>query len=181
MKRSSLWFGPATPQQTNVTPFVPDPKNDKVIVVKGWDENELRKIFADFIKTYENEGYPPYSIEPHKQQERLYRLQFPKDIHPLLFTFLINYMAYPFDFDLTNRSILVAGKTTLTRGFEGLDQSLIGEKALLYLPENDQDHAVVYMHTSSGTTFANLFSELVWRRISDARFPPDVTRLIDDM
>src|SRR5881275_3347899 len=120
-----------TPGQSSVAPFVPDPHNDKVVFVQGWDETEMRKIIADFVKTYENDGYPPYSIEPHKQNDKLFRLQFPNDIHPLLFTFLVNYIAYPFDLYPTNRPIVVAGTSTLTRGYEGLDESLIGRKALL--------------------------------------------------
>ena len=160
------------------TPFTSDPRNDKMVFVQRWDETEIRKIIADFIKTYENDGYPPYSIEPHKQNDKLFRLQFPNDIHPLLFTFLVNYIAYPFDLDLANRQILVAGTTTLTRGYEGVGDSLIGRKALFYLPENDDDRTIVYMHFSDGTTYANSFHDLVWRRVTDARLSPEVTRLV---
>jgi hypothetical protein len=170
-----------TSAQTSVTPFVPDPHNDKVVFVQGWDETQMRKIIADFVKNYENDGYPPYSIEPHKQDDRLFRLQFPNDIHPLLFTFLVNYIAYPFDLDLTNRPIVVAGKTTLTRGYDGLDDSLVGRKALLYLPENDQDYTIVYMHFSDGTTYANSFQDLEWRRVTDAHLSSEVTRLVGPM
>jgi len=165
-------------QQKSARPFTPDPHNDKQVFVQGWDETEMRKIIADFVKAYENDGYPPYSIEPHKQNDKLFRLQFPSDIHPLLFTFLVNYIAYPFDLDPENRRILVAGTTTLTRGYDGLDDSLIGRMALFYLPENDQDHDVVYMHFSDRTTYANSFNDLVWRRVSDARLSPEVTRLV---
>jgi len=167
-----------TSAQASVTPFAPDPYNDKVVFVQGWDETEMRKIIADFVKTYENDGYPPYSIEPHKQNDKLFHLQFPNDIHPLLFTFLVNYIAYPFDLNPANRQIVVAGTSTLTRGYEGLDDSLIGRKALVYLPENDQDHTIVYMHFSDGTTYANSFHDVVWRRVTDARLSPDVTRLV---
>jgi hypothetical protein len=149
-----------------------------VVFVQGWDETEIRNIIADFIKNYENDGYPPYSIEPHKQEDKLFRLQFPNDIHPLLFTFLVNYIAYPFEPNPANREILVAGTTTLTRGYEGVGDSLVGRKALLYLPENDKDHTIVYMHFSEGTTYANSFHDLVWRRVTDARLSPLVTRLV---
>lgn len=163
--------------QANVASFVPDANNDKVIIVKGWDDKELGKVIDDFINTYKNDGYPAYTIEPHKQGERTFRLMFPKDIHPLLFTFLVNYAAYPFDLDLSHRSIVVAGEITLTSLFEGIYPSFIGQKAILYLPENDQDHDVVYMHTA-GNTFANSFSELVWRRVSDARLSIEVKQLL---
>jgi len=174
---SSFRTGRAKSEEANVASFVPDPNNDKVIIVRGWDDNELGKVIDDFINTYKNDGYPAYTIEPHKQGEKTLRLTFPKDIHPLLFTFLVNYAAYPFDLDFSHRSIMVAGKTTLTSLFEGIDPSFIGQKAILYLPENDQDHDVVYMHTA-GNTFANSFSELAWRRVSDARLSIEVKQLL---
>lgn len=168
-----------TTEQAKVAAFVPDPKNDKVIIVKGWDENELRKVISDFVNTYKDDGYPSYAIEPHKQTEKTFRLTFPKDIHPLLFTFLVNYVAYPFDLDLSTHSIVVGGKTTLNSLFEGIDSSLFGQKAILYLPENDQDHTVVYTHTASGANFAISFSELVWKPVNDARLSKEVKLLMD--
>jgi len=168
----------ASPQSVTMPSFTPNPENDKVVLVKGWNEVEIRKIIRDFMETYKNDGYPAYPIEPHKQSENLYRLTFPQDIHPLLFTFLVNYLAYPFDLDLKNRSIIVAGKTTLNSGFEGIDSSLVGKKAILYIPENDQDHDVVYMRTESGVNLMNSFTELRWRRVNDARLANEVKSLI---
>jgi len=68
-------------------------------------------------------------IEPHQQSENLYQLKFPIGIHPQIFIYLINYLAYPFDLNLTNRSIFVVGQATLNTGFEGVDPSLIGQKS----------------------------------------------------
>ncbi len=168
----------ASSESATIPNFTPNPENDKVILVKGWDSSEIQKIIHDFIEMYKNDGYPAYTIEPHKQSENLYRLAFPQDIHPQLFTFLVNYLAYPFDLDLRNRSIIVGGKTTLSSGFEGIDSSLVGKKAILYLPENDQDHDVVYMQTESGINLANSFTELRWRRVNDARLSNEVKNLI---
>src|SRR6186997_1687428 len=75
--------------------FIPDLLNDKVIVVKGWNEAEIQKASDDFVESYQGQSYPDYEIEPHKQAENLFRLTFAKDIHPTLFTFLVNYLAYP--------------------------------------------------------------------------------------
>jgi len=158
--------------------FTPNPLNDKVILVKGWNEVEIRKIINDFIEMYESDGYPDYSIEPHKQEENLFRLTFPKDIHPSLFTFLINYLAYPFDLNLNNRVILVCGRTTLSEAFKGVDLSFIGKKAFLYIPQNDQEHVVVYMQTESGINLAISFTEMKWRRVNDARLSGAVRDLI---
>ncbi len=168
----------ASPESASVPNFTPNPQNDKVILVKGWNEVEIQKIIHDFIETYKNDGYPAYTIEPHKQSENLYRLTFPQDIHPLLFTFLVNYIAYPFDLDLKNRSIIVGGKTTLDAGFAGIDSLLVGKKASLYIPENDQDHDVVYMQTESGINLLMSFDSLKWRRVNDARLSNEVKNLI---
>jgi hypothetical protein len=168
----------ASSESATTSSFTSDPKNDKAILVKGWDESELWKIIHDFNETYKNNGYPAYTIEPHKQSANLYRLTFPQDIHPRLFTFLVNYLAYPFDLDLNGRSITVGGRTTLSSDFEGIDSSLVGQKAILYIPENDEDHDVVYMQTESGVNLANSFTELKWRRVNKARLSNEVKDLI---
>ena len=155
------------------------PQNDETILVKGWSESEIDTIVADFIAMYENDGYPPYTIEPQKHSEDLYRLTFPQDIHPLLFMFLVNYLAYPSELDLTNRSIIVGGKTTLSRDFTQIDPQLVGKKAILYVPENDQDANVVYMQTESGDTLANSFSDMNWTRVNDARLSNEVKKLLE--
>lgn len=157
--------------------FTPNPINDTVILVKGWDESEIQKIISDFTDAYKNDGYPPYTIEAHKE-ESLIRLSFPEDIHPVLFTFLVNYAAYPFDLEMKNRSIIVGGKTTLSTEFDGLDSNLDGQRAVLYIPQDDQDHDVVYMQTESGVSLANSFTETRWRRVTDARLSSEVRNLI---
>jgi len=161
-----------------VSSFTPNPVNDKVILVKGWNEAEIQKIISDFIETYKSDGYPSYSIEPHKEEENLFRLTFPKDVHPTLFTFLINYLAYPFDLDFKNRTLVVGGKATLSAAFDGVDSSVVGKKAILYIPQDDQDHDVVYMQTESGINLANSFTEIKWRRVNDARLSSSVRNLI---
>jgi hypothetical protein len=170
----------ANPVSTTIHNFTPNIQNDKGILVKGWNEAEIQKIINDFIETYKNDGYPAYTIKPHKQAENLYRLTFPQDIHPLLFTFLVNLLAYPFDLDFTNRHVVISGQTTLTSDFAGIDSSLVGKKAILYIPENDQDHDVVYMQTEIGINLANSFNDLKWRRVDDARLSNEVKELIRD-
>ena len=170
--------GGAGPEPASIPNFTLNPQNDKVILVKGWNEAEIQKIIHDFIETYKNDGYPAYTIEPHKQSENLYQLTFPQDIHPLLLAFLVNYIAYPFGLDFKNRSIIVGGKTKLNAEFEDIDSSLVGKKAILYIPENDQNHDVVYMQTESGINLLMSFDSLKWRRVNDARLSNEVKNLI---
>ena len=163
-------------EKVAVAPIGLEPTNDKAVIVKGWDGDELHKILNDFIEANEDSRYPRYSIEQHQQGDKIYRLTFPQNIHPELFSYFINYIAYPCDFNLTNRSIIVYGETTLNSSFEGIDESLFGQQAILYLPENDQDYDIVYMQTSSGVNFANSFSG--WKRIKDARLSNEVIKLV---
>jgi hypothetical protein len=85
---------------------------------------------------------------------------------------------YPFDLDFKSRYVIVGGKTTLSAEFEGVDSSLVGKKAILYIPQDDQDHIVVYMQTESGISLANSFTEIKWRRVNDARLSSEVRNLI---
>lgn len=159
--------------------FDATPDNDKVLIVKGWSKEELRKIIEDFAELYKEDQYPEYVIEIHNGDGALYRLNFPKDIHPILFTFLVNYVTYPFDLPLKGRTIVVAGRATVTSGYVGIPDSHLGQQALFYLPENDEDHDVVYMQMESGVSFANDFSKLIWREVKDPRLSPEVKGLIE--
>ena len=162
--------------KVELAPFVPDSKNDKVIMVTGWNEDELRKILDDFIEE-DLSGAPPYKIEIEKRYENSFRLTFPQDIHPTVFTSLVNYLAYPIGFGLKERSVTLVGKTTLDSAF-GISESLIGEKAIIYVPENDQDYTAVYMQTEAGASFATSLDEMIWRPADNARLSSEVKMLI---
>lgn len=147
--------------------FSPDPDNDKVISVSGWNEVELRQILDGFIA--ENSfGWPPYRIE-HKEYENGFRLTFPEDIHPSLFAILVNYALYPVEFGITSRKIIVKGRTTLSEAFDGIPEELLGQRAVLYIPEDDEEYDVVYLQTETGRNFANTLGENNWRPIANAR------------
>jgi hypothetical protein len=150
------------------SPFTPNPDNDKAIMVQGWHEDELRQILDDFVDE-DISAFAAFRIEIEPVQEDSFTLMFPEDIHPAEFLSLINYLAYPVNFDPTGRSIVGAGKTTLNSDFDGLPKSIEGTKAILYLPENDQDYDVVYLQTESGASFAKSLNEGSWRRVKDAR------------
>ena len=162
--------------QTDLSPFTPDPDNDKAILIQGWNEDELRKILDDFVEQ-DLSAFAAFRIEVQKRFENSFALTFPEDIHPAEFVSLINYLAYPFDFDLAGRSIIVAAKTTLNSDFDGLPTSFEEKKALLYLPDNDDDYQVVYLQIESGATLAKSFNEGAWRQVNDARLPGAVKLL----
>ena len=162
--------------QADLSPFTPDPNNDKTILIQGWNEDELRQILEDFVEE-DLSAFAAFRIEIEKRFENSFALTFPEDVHPAEFLSLINYLAYPINFDPAGRSIVVAGKTTLNSDFDGLPKSLEGKKALLYLPENDEDYDVVFLQTDSGVTLVNSLNERVWRKVNDARLSSAVRSL----
>jgi hypothetical protein len=162
--------------QTDVSPFTPDPNNDKAILIQGWNEDELSQILDDFVEE-DLSAFAAFRIEIEKRLENSFALTFPEDVHPAEFLSLINYLAYPVNFDPAGRSIIVAGKTTLNSDFDGLPKSLEGKKALLYLPQNDEDYDVVFLQTDSGVVLAKSFNEGVWRKVNDARLSSAVMSL----
>ncbi|MGH9872863.1 MAG: hypothetical protein ACRD9S_10405 [Pyrinomonadaceae bacterium] len=157
-------------------PFSPDTGNDKIITVNGWTEQQLHRIVDGFIAE-NSSGWPLREFELHKTNEGSFRLTFPEDIHPILFAALINYALYPVEFGLSDRKIIAAGRSTLNDTFEGIPRELFGQKAILYVPENDQAYDVVYLQSESGLNFANSLNENNWRQIDDARLPLEVKRL----
>ena len=116
-------------------------------------------------------------IEIQKQFDREFVLTFPGDIAPWDFAALVNYLNYPIDFDSAGRPLVVAGRATLNPDFTGIPESLHGNKAIIYVPENDDDHTVVYLHTETGDNFAGWFDEMVWQRVDETRLPAAIQAL----
>ena len=162
--------------ETDLSAFNPDPNNDKAILIEGWSEDELRRILDDFVEQ-DLSAFAAFRIEIEKRLENSFVLIFPEDIHPAEFVSLINYLAYPIHFDTAGRAILVAGRTTLNADFDGLPKSLAGKKAILYIPDKDEDHNVVYLRTESSMTLAKSFSSVAWRTVKDPRLPNTVESL----
>ncbi len=162
--------------QTDLAPFTPDPNNDKAILIQGWNEDELQRILDDFVDE-DLSAFAAFRIVVEQRLDNSFALHFPEDVHPAEFLSLINYLAYPINFDLAGRSIIVAGMTTLNSDFDGLPKSLAGRKALLYLPENDSDYDVVCLQTELGVTLAKHLNEGGWRQVKDARLASAVESL----
>src|SRR5581483_10559146 len=91
-----------------VQPFVANPNNDKALIVYGWSIDELQKILSQFKANYK---IPNRKHLIRSEGDRL-RVNFPEDLEPDLFSFLVNYVQYPEGFDLKGRSITSAGTAT---------------------------------------------------------------------
>lgn len=167
-----VYFARATTRKRLVPGFIPDPANDKELIVKGWTEKELRQIMAHFEKMYQGQLGAAFSVAISRNSTDV-RLRFPQDIPAVEFCFLVNYIHYPEGFDLKDRSVTVFAKTTLSRDFNVPEESLLGQRAIIYVPANDTDFDVVYV-TTGGRTFENSFASQSWKAVADPRIPSGI-------
>jgi hypothetical protein len=154
--------------------YQPKPENEKSIVIVGWTEDELNKILAYFGGVY---GLPPSALVVTKHGDNLFQISFPDDIEPRIFFFLVNYLRYPKDFDLRNRTIGVLGHARLNQAFGIPDSSLDGIRAKIYVPANDKEFDNVYVQLESGKAFKIPFTRLIWESVDDPRIPDQIRNL----
>jgi hypothetical protein len=164
-----IYLARAAPRVPPTAAFTPDLKNDKEVIVKGWTETELRQIIANFEKLYSGRLGAAFSVTLNKTDEGV-RLLFPQDIPAEEFGFLVNYLHYPEGFDLKGRSISVVGRTTLSREFNCPEESMIGQRAAIYVPANDTEYDLVYVGVG-GRTYENSFAARNWKAVTGPRVP----------
>jgi hypothetical protein len=163
-------------RQLDSTVFEPSSDNDKTICVDGWNEEQLRLILEGFSAERDPDA-GDYEIELQLQARGDFLLVFPQDIHPCEFAALINYLHYPIESIMPEQAITVVGRMTLSTAFDGIPQSLVGQQAVLYVPENDEDHDVVYVATESAGSYSYSLPDASWQAVKDARISASPQRL----
>jgi hypothetical protein len=146
---------------------IPHPKE---VIVSGWTSEELSSILTDFAEEYDGHlghGFD-YAVCPDDKGST--RVTFPHDIPAPQFSFLVNYLQYPKNFDSKARSISVVGKATISPDFHPPQKNLIGQKAVFYIPSNDQDYDLVYVRVGD-ETFKDSFAARSWKKVEDSRIP----------
>lgn len=147
--------------------------HQKEVIVSGWTGEELSGILTDFADAYYGRlGHEfDYAVCPDDKGST--RVTFPHDIPATQFSFLVNYLQYPKNYDLKARSISVVGKATIAQDFHPPSKSLVGQKAIFYIPSHDQDCDLVYVRVGD-ETFENSFAARRWKRVVDSRIPTGV-------
>jgi hypothetical protein len=149
---------------------------DKVLLVQGWNDVELRQILGDFQSLSGNRLPSTFSSEIHTGDGTILRVTFPADIPSMDFCFLVNYAQYPKGFDLKSRKILVAGKANISSEFLPSDQSLIGKRILIYVPSNDKQYDEVFAQ-AEGQSYEFPFTQTGFKRAQEPRLPVGVSDL----
>jgi hypothetical protein len=151
--------------------FVADENNQTSVSVKGWSQPELDEILTYFLGSYELSG--KMSVKVTAKSNGVLTIAFPSDIPPTILLYLVNYLKYPKDFDLTQRSIGVLGRVALTSVFNLPDPKLVGKRAEIYVPADDDQYDLVYAKTETGAAYKVPFTNLIWKAVDTARTPPE--------
>jgi hypothetical protein len=156
------------------TLFVPDVDNDNRILVAGLNRAELDEVLGDFLRARDHDDAIVLDIKIAGTGP--FTLTFPQDVEPDLFMNLVNYLTYPEAIDLTTHSLGVLGQITLNTQIQLPTAELAGKKALVYVPEDDDDFATVFVHVE-GVTYENSFARLQWVPVDTERMPSAVRAL----
>lgn len=97
---------------------ISDPANGEKVVVRGWTNEELPGILTDFADMSDGDLGPHFVYEVHTRDDGSIRITFPHDIPTKQFSFLINYLQYPKNYDLKGRSVSVVGKAIISSIFK---------------------------------------------------------------
>ena len=154
-------------------PFVPDPNNDKALLVQGCSADELKKILADFARMYQEDS-PDFKYLM-RNEGGFQRVAFPSDLKPRLLSFLVNYVKYPIGFDLSGRNVLSVGIATVKPDF-GAPTPALGQRAVFYIPIDDRDHDLVYIAVGDHT-YRQSFTDMRWTPTEDRRMAAKVEML----
>lgn len=144
--------------------------NDKEVLVRGWKDEELKRILDDFTAMYHDRLSAEFRMLVKLMPESVTLITFPDDIPPPLFAWLVNYIRYPKAFDLNKRSILVVGKTTLSAAFGPAEEKMIGQRALFYVPTDDREYDLVFVKVGA-TTYELSFARGAWKPTTKDRIP----------
>ncbi len=150
--------------------------SDKDLLVRGWSDAELRQILGDFQRLSGNRLPANFSTVIHTGEGAVLRVSFPADIPSMDFCFLVNYVQYPKGFDLKSRTILVAGRATISSDFLPSDQSLIGKRILVYVPSEDKRYDEVFAQ-AEGRSYEFPFTLTGFQPAPESRLPVGVSDL----
>lgn len=154
------------------------PPTSAKILVSGWRTAELSEILVKFGSLYE---LPESAWKVQSATAYDLEVSFPHGISPGTLFYLVNYIHYPHDFDLRNRQLAAVAEIHLSNSTGIPDGASPGERAWIYVPENDTEHDLTYVMVSDGTAFEVSFTDMRWRRQETSRLSAEARRVMDEM
>jgi hypothetical protein len=117
--------------------------NDKLVLVSGISDTELRTVVTGFCNMYNKEKFKalPRII---KLTDTTFAIKFPYDIDFETYCFFINYLQFPMELD---RSVNTIGWTTTKSTDSWITEKSANKKAMIYMPEIEDEYDNVYLTT----------------------------------
>jgi hypothetical protein len=119
-------------------------ENDKIVIVEGASENDIRKILQDFCNLYNKEAFqavPRLTALTDKK----YAVTFPYDMKFEIFCFFVNYVNYPMGFD---RRFKTVGWATTKTSDMWITEKSADKHVMLYVSDFDDEYDNVFLTTS---------------------------------
>ncbi|MCC2547354.1 hypothetical protein LJY25_12940 [Hymenobacter sp. BT175] len=130
-------------------------ENDKLIIVDGAALSDVSAALARFSSLYNESGVVVRTRLVELSQSR-FALVFPYDITFDRLCYLVNYLTYPEGIDWPAK---IYGWATIRPADEWFRVVEAGKKAILFVPEDDQDHDNVFLTTEDNRGYKLDFSQ----------------------
>ena len=127
-------------------PVIPK-HNDKLVLIKGVSNSDLKKVLLGFCKMYNSER-PQAFPRVTRLSEAEFVITFPYDIDFEIYCYLINYLYYPIELRWKPD---VAAWATPKAADMWVSEKIAGKNCMLFIPPDDSEHDNVYL-----TTFDNI-------------------------
>jgi hypothetical protein len=170
---------PRRPKLVRSSVYAPEPGHDKRIAVRGWTDLELDSILHEFGTLFREQLHEGYRVQVARETDGTFRLDFPDDIEPELYYFLLNALNHPPNHALEGRVATVLGRVALSPAFNPPDARLHGQRAWVYLPERDRGYELVMVGLLAGSVYEHDFIRHRWKLMMEARVPAPLRELME--
>jgi len=123
--------------------------NDKLVVVRDADYDNLKKALIEFCNMYNKEKF---QAQPRlvKVSDREFAITFPYDIDFEIYCYFVNYIEYPMD--IKWQPNIIAWTTTKQTDKWVSDKS-VNKKVMLFIADDDNEHDNVFLTTEDNIGF----------------------------
>jgi hypothetical protein len=128
--------------------------NDKLVIVNSANYDDLKKALTEFCNMYNKDKFQAIP-RLTKLTENEFAITFPHDIDFEIYCYFINYILYPMD--IYWKPNVVAWTTTQSSD-TWITEKTANKKVMLFIPEDDTEHDVVFMTTEDNIGYKLGFS-----------------------
>lgn len=136
-------------------------ENDKLILVKGVTDADIKTVLKSFCKMY-NEERDTISLRLITLSENEFAITFPYDIEFDIFCYLVNYLQFPIE---TKWTAAITGWTTAPAVDDWVTEKTANKRAMLFISPDDTEYDNVYL-----TTFDNIGYKLGFAKGEENQF-----------